>query len=92
MTTLTAASRPRLRPGTRLTYDRTRDTLVLLFPEGVLVPNQTANDILARCDGATSVSGIAEALTERYHGVEVDDVLALVEELVSRRLVEVVDA
>ena len=33
---------PRLRNGVRLSFDHVRDTHVLLFPEGVLVPNQTA--------------------------------------------------
>jgi pyrroloquinoline quinone biosynthesis protein D len=90
MATLTADSRVRLRSGTRLTYDEKRGTQVLLFPEGVLVPNQTANDVIARCDGTNSAAGIAAALAEEYDGVNLEDVLSLLTRLVDRQLAEVV--
>jgi pyrroloquinoline quinone biosynthesis protein D len=38
---------------------------VLLFPEGVLELNETAQEILTRCDGRT-VSEIIQALAEEY--------------------------
>ena len=38
---------------------------VLLFPEGVLELNETAQDILTRCDGRT-VTEIIQALAEEY--------------------------
>jgi pyrroloquinoline quinone biosynthesis protein D len=38
---------------------------VLLFPEGVLELNETAREVLTRCDGQT-VSEIIQALAEEY--------------------------
>jgi pyrroloquinoline quinone biosynthesis protein D len=80
--------KPKLRKGVRLTFDRTRDTHVLLFPEGVLVPNATAAAVLALCDGESTVEDIAVALGERYQGVRAQDVMDVLARLESRRVVE----
>jgi pyrroloquinoline quinone biosynthesis protein D len=85
---MTAESRPRLRRGVRLVFDAARGQRVLLYPEGVLVPNETAADVLARCDGATTVVEIAAALAREYEGVEPDDILTLLTRLAERRFVE----
>jgi pyrroloquinoline quinone biosynthesis protein D len=63
---------------------------VLLFPEGVLELNETAQEILTRCDGRT-VSEIIQALAEEY---EVDsqmlaaDVRETLSDLQRRKLIE----
>ena len=63
---------------------------VLLFPEGVLELNETAQEILTRCDGKT-VSEIIEALAEEY---EVDpqmlaaDVRETLADLQQRKLID----
>ncbi|WP_037358075.1 pyrroloquinoline quinone biosynthesis peptide chaperone PqqD [Amycolatopsis orientalis] len=88
METLTAASVPKLRAGVRLTFDHVRDTHVLLFPEGVLVPNSTAAAVLELCDGATPVSGIVTSLRGRYQGVQESDVLAVLARFGQRRVLE----
>jgi pyrroloquinoline quinone biosynthesis protein D len=80
--------KPRLRKGVRLTFDKTRDTHVLLFPEGVLVPNATAAAVLSLCDGESTVDEIAAALAERYRGVRAQDVTDVLARLESRRVVE----
>jgi pyrroloquinoline quinone biosynthesis protein D len=80
--------KPKLRKGVRLTFDKTRDTHVLLFPEGVLVPNATAAAVLALCDGESTVEEIAAALRERYQGVRAQDVTDVLTRLESRRVVE----
>jgi pyrroloquinoline quinone biosynthesis protein D len=72
----------------RLTFDKTRDTHVLLFPEGVLVPNATAAAVLALCDGESTVAEIAAALAARYRGVRAQDVTDVLARLESRRVVE----
>jgi pyrroloquinoline quinone biosynthesis protein D len=82
------STKPRLRKGVRLTFDRTRDTHVLLFPEGVLVPNATAAAVLALCDGESTVEEIATKLGERYQGVRPQDVTDVLARLESRRVVE----
>lgn len=88
MTTITTGSVPRLRRGVRLSYDQTRETHVLLFPEGVLVPNPTAAAILSLCDGIGDVTTIASALRERYSGVREEEILDVLSRLGDRRIVE----
>jgi pyrroloquinoline quinone biosynthesis protein D len=81
--------RPRLSTRARLQYDSVREKNVLLFPEGLLVLNDTAAAILTLCDGQRSVGAIAAELGARY-GRQVDrDVATLLERLVGKRLVEV---
>ncbi|MFE5508065.1 pyrroloquinoline quinone biosynthesis peptide chaperone PqqD [Amycolatopsis japonica] len=88
MTILEGASVPRLRRGVRLSYDQTRETHVLLFPEGVLVPNATAAAVLSLCDGVEDVAGIAAALRKRYAGVREEEILDVLSRLGDRRIVE----
>ena len=85
---ITPTSRPRLRRGVKLTWDKTRDTYVLLFPEGVLVPNRTAADILGLCDGVATVEEITAALGEKYSGVRAQDVQDILTRLEERRVAE----
>ncbi|MFD9703932.1 pyrroloquinoline quinone biosynthesis peptide chaperone PqqD [Lentzea sp. NPDC059081] len=83
------AAVPRIRRGVKCTYDQTRAAHVVLFPEGVLVLNETAASVVALCDGARSVGDIAVALADEYDGVEPSDVASLVSRLVERRVVDV---
>ena len=45
--------------------DSTTGKTVLLFPEGIVELNETAHEILTRCDGRT-VNEILYALAEEY--------------------------
>ena len=58
-------ARPRLARGVRLQVDGTTGHGVLLFPEGILELNDTAREILTRCDGRT-LSDIARSLAGEY--------------------------
>ena len=59
----------------RCTYDKTRDTHVLLFPEGVLVPNETAAAVLSGCATVSPRSDeIAPRWASEYDGVGREDV------------------
>ena len=84
------ATRPRLARGVRLQIDSATGKSVLLFPEGIVELNETAQDILARCDGR-ALSDIALGLAEEY---EVDlatlaaDVREILADLQRRKLVE----
>jgi len=80
--------RPALRRGVRLTYDDVRQTHVVLFPEGVLVPNSTATAVLQRCDGESTVEQIVEALAQRYAGVRKEDVESVLDRFAQRRVIE----
>ena len=76
--------------GVRLQTDSKTGNSVLLFPEGVLELNETAQEIVTRCDGRT-VSVIIQALAEEY---EVDpqmlatDVREILADLQRRKLIE----
>ena len=59
------SAQPTLARGVRLRTDSKTGNRVLLFPEGVLELNETAQDIVSRCDGRT-VSEIIQALAEEY--------------------------
>ena len=63
--TIAGSAQPRLARGVRLQTDSKTGNRVLLFPEGVLELNETAQDIVSRCDGRT-VSEIIQALAEEY--------------------------
>jgi pyrroloquinoline quinone biosynthesis protein D len=67
-------ARPRLASGVRLHIDCTTGKAVLLFPEGILELNKTAQEILTRCDGRT-VSQIARELAEGYD-VQLETIVA----------------
>ena len=56
---------PALARGVRLQTDSKTGNSVLLFPEGVLELNETAQDIVSRCDGRT-VGEIIQTLAEEY--------------------------
>ena len=84
------SAQPKLARGVRLQTDSKTGNSVLLFPEGVLELNETAQDIVSRCDGRT-VSEIIQALAEEYNvdlemlGGDVQETLA---DLQRRKLIE----
>ncbi|SEF26638.1 pyrroloquinoline quinone biosynthesis protein D [Amycolatopsis pretoriensis] len=84
---ITVGSVPQLRRGVRLSFDHVRETHVLLFPEGVLVPNTTAAAVLELCDGVRTVTDITSALGTRFTGVRERDVLDVLARLGERRVV-----
>jgi len=73
-----------------LQADATTGKSVLLFPEGVLELNETAQEILARCNGPT-VSEIIQALAEEYEvdpGTLAADVRETLADLQQRKLIK----
>jgi pyrroloquinoline quinone biosynthesis protein D len=83
-------ARPRLARGVRLQIDRTTGKSVLLFPEGIVELNETAQEILIRCDGR-ALSDIANALAEDYEAdlaTLAADVREILADLQRRKLVE----
>jgi pyrroloquinoline quinone biosynthesis protein D len=86
---LTTASVPALWRHARLDFDPVRQRRVLLYPEGVVLLNDTGAAILELCDGARTIAAIANALEERYHADVTADVIAYLSQLVDRDLVRV---
>jgi pyrroloquinoline quinone biosynthesis protein D len=87
-----AFARPKLATGVRLHRDKVREQDVLLFPEGALVLNETALEVLDLVDGERTLDDIAAVLSERYEGADVkDDVSELLDGIGERGLVVEVD-
>ena len=90
MTAISDAAQPRLTKGVRLQSDSATGKTVLLFPEGVVELNETAHEILTRCDGRT-VSEIVQALAEEYDAdlaALATDVRETLADLQQRRLID----
>jgi len=78
---------PRFAPGVRLKYDEARSCWVLLAPERVLMPDETALEILRRCDGQARLATIIDELAASYdvsRDVIAADVQALIEDLTNK--------
>ncbi len=81
---------PRLANGVRLQSDPATGKSVLLYPEGIIELNETAHEIVSRCDGRT-LDEIIQTLAEEYDAdsaaltVDVQETLA---DLQRRKLIE----
>lgn len=86
---IVADARPSLRRGVLLRYDRVRERHVLMCPEGVLLLNESAADVLRQCDGTATVAEIGAALSARYQEFRDGDVADVLGRLAERGLIEV---
>jgi len=84
---LTASSVPSLWRLARLEFDRVRQQNVLLYPEGVVLLNETGAAILELCDGRRSIATIAQILGERYQCDVIADVTEYLSQLAERELI-----
>ncbi len=78
------ASRPALPRHARLSRDETRQRWVILVPERVLLPDETAIEILRLADGEATVGAIVDRLAEKYladRALIAADVIALLQDL-----------
>ena len=81
--------RPRLAPGVRLHFDRTRDAWVLLGPERVIETEGPAAEILRRCDGSRTLAQIIDELAAIYNADReqiAGDVMEMLTELMVKRM------
>ena len=70
----TRTTTPRLGAGFRLQWEAAQNCHVLLYPEGMVKLNDSAGEIMKRCDGTRSIEAIAADI-ERTHalsGLEAD--------------------
>src|SRR5437899_58861 len=84
------ATQPRIAKGVRLQLDPATGKTVLLFPEGIVELNETAQEILSRCDGRT-LSEIVRDLAEEYDAdvaALAADVRETLADLNERKLIE----
>lgn len=78
---------PRFAPGARLHEDRARGRWIVMAPERMFVPDETALEVLRLVDGARDEAAIVDALAARFDApreVIAADVGALLRDLVGR--------
>ena len=83
---MSLTDRPQLRRGVRTGTDPLSGETVLLFPEGVLIMNETAAAVVRQCDGSHSVADLMQSINEGYDDVAVEDVLTLLRDLIAQGL------
>lgn len=88
MTDLVSGTRPRIAKGFRFQWEPAQNCHVLLYPEGMVKLNDSASEILRRCDGEHSVASIVNDIeqTHSLQGVEAD-VVAFLEMAVKKQWV-----
>lgn len=68
-------------PGYRFQYEEAQQAHVLLYPEGMVKLNDSAAEIIKRCDGNHTTEEIIHSLEAQFPGVNLAaDVRALLEE------------
>jgi len=85
--TITEESIPRLPNGSVLRFDQARKQWVVLAPERLFVLDETAHDILNRCDGKATVAAIVDALAAAYaapRNVILADVQAMLQDFADK--------
>ncbi|HSW24405.1 MAG TPA: pyrroloquinoline quinone biosynthesis peptide chaperone PqqD [Burkholderiaceae bacterium] len=79
-TPIDGAIRPRIGAGFRLQWEPAQDCHVLLYPEGMVKLNQSAGEILKRCDGQRSLDDVVRDLETAFNAQGLTkDVIAFVE-------------
>ncbi|MFO1112345.1 MAG: pyrroloquinoline quinone biosynthesis peptide chaperone PqqD [Rhodospirillales bacterium] len=76
--------RPRLAPHVRLRFDARRQRWTVMAPERLLLPDETALEVLRRCTGDASLAEIAADLAREFDapaGEIARDVAALLKDL-----------
>ena len=86
MTLISDTDTPLLASKARVRWDPIRQKHLLLFPEGLLILNQTAHEVITMCDGKHKVNIIVNSLADKYK-TDVDaDIRELLSRLVEKRL------
>ncbi len=67
-------ARPKLARLFRMQYEEAQQAYVLLYPEGMVKLNQSASEILKRCDGQRDVKAIIADIEQSFNatGLEKD--------------------
>jgi len=80
---------PRIAALYRLQWEEAQQAHVLLFPEGVVKLNQSAGEILRRCDGQRTTAAIISELQTAFGADDLAaDVLAFLEFASHKRWIE----
>ncbi len=60
-------SKPKLAKLFRMQYEEAQGSYVLLYPEGMVKLNQSASEILKRCDGERDVNAIVADIEQSFN-------------------------
>ena len=85
--TVTETTVPALPRHVKLRHDEARERWIMLAPERVLVPDETALEIVRLCDGEVSVAQIVETLAKKYNATADmigKDVTAMLQDLADK--------
>jgi pyrroloquinoline quinone biosynthesis protein D len=85
--TVSETSRPVLARHAKLKFDETRQVWVILAPERVLAPDETAVEVLKLCDGVRDVASVADELAQKYAAPReaiLTDVIAMLQDLADK--------
>jgi pyrroloquinoline quinone biosynthesis protein D len=75
----TLGTQPRVAPGFRLQWEPAQNCHVMLYPEGMVKLNDSAGEIMKRCDGQRTVLAIVQDIESTHALSNVQaDVLAFV--------------
>jgi pyrroloquinoline quinone biosynthesis protein D len=89
---VTPESVPRLARGAKLREDSARGRWVVLAPERMFVPDETALEVLKLLDGARSVDAVVDELAARFAAPREEiagDVLEMLRDLAEKGVVTV---
>jgi pyrroloquinoline quinone biosynthesis protein D len=89
-TIITGESRPALPKHIKMRHDAGRGRWIVLAPERVFNPDETAVAVLKNCDGQRTVADIAKALSEEYQAPleEItNDIVAMLQDLADKGVV-----
>ncbi len=64
---------PTIAPGFKLQFEQAQDAWVLLYPEGMVKLNQSAGEIMQRCDGKRDVAAVVATLEEAFEQKGLND-------------------
>ena len=78
MTKADMQARYRLAPGHRLQWEAAQQAWVILYPEGMIRLNDSAADVLRRCDGLKTLQAVITEVEADYEQAGlVDDIVSL---------------
>ena len=83
-------AKPKLARLFRMQYEEAQQTYVLLYPEGMVKLNQSASEILKRCDGERDVQAMIADIEQTFNATGLEkDVTGFLEIAVERGWISV---
>jgi pyrroloquinoline quinone biosynthesis protein D len=90
-TIIEGASLPVMPAYIKLRHDAGRGRWLILAPERIFEPDDTAVEVLKLCDGQRTVADIANALAKEYNAPEKEilvDIVAMLQDLADKGVVK----